>query len=112
MLQKQFNTYGILYYSNYNANIAAAIFCYMDHNYVGAISFVHNDYPVPPPTVGAGPLAGMLFLWHKLSEFNDIINLLRYDKRPLTLFIDNMFTPIYGGITTSDDNVGEALPNP
>ena len=110
MVQKQFNNYYVTYYSHYNANVVATIYCSMDGKSVGAVSFAHNNLAIPAPIVGTGPLAGNLYIWYSQNEFDTIMNLLRYDKKPLTLFINTDPNLNYGGITTSTDLVGEALP--
>ncbi len=92
----QFDGYRLQYYSN-----QAYITCLKGAQPLGTLCF-HPDGTTLPPNKGWDD--GVLVLNYYLSQFNDVIGILRYEK-PLVLWFnpDNGM----GALTTGPEPVGE-----
>lgn len=101
-----FDSYKIFYYTERPfAPFQAMIYCYRGLEYVGRIVF-YPDANVPVASVGE--------LHYAFSRFNDVLNVLRYEK-PLHLwwdsYIDGEEEVVWGMIATTDQGpTGEHEP--
>jgi hypothetical protein len=86
-ITKQFNSYKIWYYSAFSYE--ALIYCYSSGKYVGRMVFVKDNVPIPQNGImnPFGPASDEPTIHFPISKFNDIINILRYEK-PLILFLN------------------------
>ena len=98
--RKEFNSYRIYYYSG--GNNFPMIQCFDGSSYVGALVFDKDGGSFPSNTVTSN---GILYLRYTLSQFNDVIEILRYEK-PLYL---RLSTPsLVGYLATEEaEPVGE-----
>jgi len=104
-IRKQFDRYILSYDTERkNANVVASITCYtsLPWKSVGQILFYLEDIP-PNETAGND----FLKLHFSASRFNDIINILRYEK-PLSLIMNT--DTLYGALQTSSEETGEQEP--
>jgi hypothetical protein len=85
-VKKDFDRYKIWYSSGHPYE--AHIYCYKVKSYRGRIVFFKDNSVVPPNHMAFKKCPS---IHYKLSQFNDIISILRYEK-PLYLFLnlDNM----------------------
>ena len=81
-------------------NYEAMIDCYSDKQKVGTIYFVKNDDIIPGNNIG-----DKINLFYSLSRFNDIVNILRYEK-PLRIGVSTN-TKLGTIFTGSIEEVGE-----
>jgi hypothetical protein len=104
-IRKQFDRYILSYDTEReNANVVASITCYtsLPWKSVGQILFYLEEIP-PNETAGND----FLKLHFSASRFNDIINILRYEK-PLSLIMNT--DTLYGALQTSSEETGEQEP--
>ena len=95
----RFNRYSTSLYSGAQGDTEARIRCYDGDRHLGDISFQ------PDGTVRANRMvAGRPELHFPLSQYNDVITTLRYEK-PLHLMINT--TALYGYVSTEKEPVGE-----
>ena len=99
-ITKQFDSYRIYYMCG--GNEIPQINCYKGSSYVGKLVFHKNGEPIPPNALTS---SGAVYLRYTLSQFKDVIGILRYEK-PLYL---RLSTPsLKGYIATSEaEPVGE-----
>lgn len=99
-INKEFDRY-LLNYKSHRSNLVAVLSCYTSSpwNYVGRILFYSGK--IPSNTVTGNDLPSLHF---SASQFNDIINILRYEK-PLFLRMDP--DTLNGDLATSTEEIGE-----
>jgi hypothetical protein len=99
-IAKKFDSYRIYYMCG--GNESPLINCYDGGSYVGKLCFHKDGAPVPPNALVSGSI---IYLRYTVSQFNDVIGILRYEK-PLFL---RLSTPsLIGYIATSQaEPVGE-----
>ena len=136
-LTRKFNRYSLIYYANgkerKSSDCIAKINCYIEgqkvvkfagivESPVFTIKFFKNDPEIPPNEIKwygqdeklvekYGPVV-KINLHYPLSQFNDIISILRHEKPPFYLFIEDKDSP-KGGLLTEglvDDNKYEDIP--
>jgi len=87
-MQKQFNSYQISYHSHNPAvtsRMAANVPLYFNNQVLGVLRFVEES---PLPKNVLDPVTEDFDVFYHLDRFNDIINILRYEK-PLWISIDD-----------------------
>lgn len=102
-VSKQFNGYRISYHSNNPAvpdRVTANVPLYFNNQHVGTIRFV-KESPLPQNVVN--PATQDFDVFYPLDKFNDVINILRYEK-PLWMDIDEIMN---AQILTHLEPVGE-----
>ncbi|HJT85350.1 MAG TPA: hypothetical protein VJ697_12795 [Nitrososphaeraceae archaeon] len=90
---KDFNKYYI-YYTTTEGHVTPSIPVYNDSQSIGYIFFSEK---LPPSRNSINE--GKITLHYHIDRFNDIINILRYEK-PLKIYIDS--ESLIGGISTGD----------
>ena len=98
--EKKFDQYRIYYMTG--GNEVPLIDCYDGASHVGKLVFHDTGGPLPPNTLAVN---GVLYLRYRLSQFNDVINILRQEK-PLYI---RLSTPSLIGFlaTQQGEPVGE-----
>jgi hypothetical protein len=94
-LSKQFDKYHLFYATGGNVGI----YCSYGGKNVGDIRFVKENDTIPKGSVANDNLT----IYFSLARFNDIINILRYEK-PLYLYL---YESGSGGVSTSIEPAGE-----
>ena len=103
MITKDFDHYGIIYFSNKNQMETARIICLLNETNPVNFYFIKEQEPVLPPNYGSQNET--IQLYFKMSQFNDIISILRYEK-PLKIVYNT--EQKWGFIATgSHEPVGE-----
>jgi len=102
-IRKQFDRY-LLSYKSDEGNLVASLSCYTSSpwEYVGRMVFYSDN--LPPNTTTGNDLPSLHFF---ASQFNDIINILRYEK-PLSLRMNT--DTLKGDLATSSEEIGEQEP--
>jgi hypothetical protein len=100
VIHKDFNEYRMQYVTGGPTDHRAYITCWKDRVAVGTIVFVDDESQLPSNK----DYNGRPVLYYPLSRFNDLINILRYEK-PLYIWLntDNLM----GNIGTTLEPVGE-----
>ena len=91
---KDFNKYYI-YYTTTECQVTPSIPVYNDSQSIGYIFFTEKL----PTSKNSIDNEGKITLRYPIDRFNDIINILRYEK-PLKIYIDS--ETLIGGISTGD----------
>jgi len=110
---KKFDKYKIFYWStahisldnpnSMNSDSEAAIYCYLNGQGIGRMIF-YNFEPLPASKYIASPWNQLEIVFH-INRFNDIINIVRYEK---TLALTLNPNTSYGTLSTEDlEPVGE-----
>jgi len=123
-LKLKFTRYSLCYYANdkekKSSDCIAKINCYSDGQKVEkiggvivtpvfSIKFFKNDSEIPPnelkkherkDDIEKYGLVREINFHYPISQFNDIISILRYEKNPLYLFIEEDKDSPKGGIST------------
>jgi hypothetical protein len=102
-IDKQFDRY-LLSYKTGGENELATIACYTSSpwQYVGRMVFYSEN--IPPNTTTGNNLPSLHF---HASQFNDIIDILRYEK---PLFLRMNTGSLNGELATSSEEIGEQEP--
>jgi len=102
-IDKQFDRY-LLSYKADEGNLFATLACYTSSpwEYVGRMVFYSGN--IPPNTTTGDNLPSLHF---HASQFNDIINILRYEK---PLFLRMNTGSLTGDLATSSEEIGEQDP--
>jgi hypothetical protein len=98
-IKKQFDSYKIWYYSAFSYE--ALIYCYSSGKFVGRMVFFNDNETIPQNGImnPFGPSSDEPTIHFSISKFNDIINILRFEK-PLYLFLN---TTNWIGILATDN---------
>jgi hypothetical protein len=103
-IEKKFDSFNVSYLSlnfgdppNIGSRCMAYIDCRDGQKPVGGIKFFDREPPPPNSYHGSYPNYTPTINFH-ISRFNDIINILRYQK-PLSLWFD--FIKLDGGVTST-----------
>ncbi len=100
---KNFNKYYI-YYTTKEGHVTPSIPLYYDDLSIGYIYFTEK-LPTSKNYINS---EGKITLRYHIDRFNDIVNILRYEK-PLKIYLDT--ESLIGGISTGDfEPVGEQEP--
>jgi hypothetical protein len=84
----------------------AAIYCWGDKFYIGVLEFHKDNEPLPQNKIN--DYDHTLTLYYPISRFNDVVNILRYEKPLYFLMITHS---LGGALMTGDaDPVGEQEP--
>ena len=103
---KSFDLYKLYYVSHHDA-VPAQLLLYHGSTFVGWTYFYHDNLALPDHT-WAGP-DSLFILRFKISEFENIMSILRHEKPLLALY--NTETK-YGGFGTIDkEPIGEEEPS-
>jgi hypothetical protein len=100
---KNFNKYYIYYETKEGQITNTNIQVYNDNQSIGYINFTEK-LPVSKNSISN---EGKITVRYHIDRFNDIINILRYEK-PLRIYIDN--ESLRGGISTASESTGEQEP--
>ena len=102
-IKKQFDRY-LLSYNAVGENHVAYLGCYTSSPWqqVGRLVFYAEN--IPPNTTYGNDLPSLHF---SASQFNDIINILRYEK---PLFLRMNTDTLHGDLATSTEEIGEQEP--
>ena len=106
----QFDSYQINYYSGDTTHMSdVSIGCRSGKNNVGSINFIRDNKQIPKNMKSKDGKA--VILYFPLSSFNDIINILRYEKPVYLVLHDSGLGCIITGI---EEPVGEQehMPKP
>lgn len=103
-IHKQFDRYLLSYRAG--SGVVAYVGCYTSAPWqdVGRILFYSDN--VPPNATFSNDLPSLHF---SISQFNDIMNILRYEK-PLFLRLET--NSLYGDLASSSEEIGEQEPVP
>ena len=100
---KNFNNYSI-FYNTKEGQVTPNIFVNNDNENIGNIYFL-DKLPISKNSISN---QGKITIRYHIDRFNDIINILRYEK-PLKIYIDT--ESLNGGIrTASAESIGEQEP--
>jgi len=100
---KDFDTYQLSYVSDSGVSTyvnACEINCFNAGTFVGRICFFKEGRVIPANTLNAGAP----YVFYPLSQFKDIVDILRYEK-PLGIYVDP--DSHLGAIGTGQEPVGE-----
>ncbi len=104
MIRAEFDRY-VLRYNTAEKDLVANIECYSRQMFAGRILFISVNTQDIPPNKASGNKYPFLFFY--ASQFNDIINILRYEK-PLYLMLNT--DTLNGYLSTSLEEIGEQEP--
>ena len=108
LISKEFNSYNLAYQSHQHIidfdtfSKTGAVIALRFNNQTVAVLRFQDELPVPKNTFNTSTL--VFDLHYHLNKFNDIINILRYEKPLFVHFETDNFS---GGIQTSMEPVGE-----
>lgn len=99
IVSNQFDSYKVFYYTG--GSVESMIHCYQGATYAGRIVFYKDDTSIPAnANYYFGPS-----IHYPLSQFNDLISILRYEK---PLFLSLNTSTLQGFVGTSEkEPVGE-----
>ena len=103
VIWKDFDSYQVGYVSDsgFTGNVnACEINCFKSNSFVARICFIKAGIALPANAV----YSGAPYIYYPLSQFGDIIGILRYEK-PLGLYVDT--DSHVGAISTGGEPVGE-----
>ena len=102
---KEITTYEIWYPSAPMNGAIAMIWCLNNGLQIGTIFFAPDGTVLPADTIQPQGGTDLLMVWYYMSQFNDIVNILRLDKR-VSIFVKTPPGNAYGGITTWPEKIG------
>jgi hypothetical protein len=109
-IDQEFDSYAVVYHSDATASVNpvysdnwAEIFCYLNGKIVGVMRFYPNEN-LPVNSYFGGSPNYYPEIKFRLSKFDDVIKLLRYEKS-LRLFLNR--DNLNGGLMSGSKSVGE-----